>query len=86
VPGLGELPIVGRLFSNTNDTRQPTEIMLLITPRLRARSTRPEAGTVEFAAGTEASTGVPRLGGAPIAPIPASRRRRARRRTPPARR
>jgi general secretion pathway protein D len=70
VPGMGELPIVGRLFSNTNDTRNRTEIMLLITPRLARALARPDASTVEFAAGTEASTGVPRLGGAPIAPIP----------------
>jgi hypothetical protein len=27
---------------------------------------RPEAGAVEFAAGTEASTGTPRLGAAPL--------------------
>jgi general secretion pathway protein D len=71
VPGLGELPIVGRLFSNTNDTRNRTEIMLLITPHLARALIRPDASSVEFAAGTEASTGVPRLGGAPLAPIPA---------------
>ncbi|HEY1289209.1 MAG TPA: secretin N-terminal domain-containing protein, partial [Burkholderiales bacterium] len=70
VPGMGNLPIVGRLFSNTNDTRNRTEIMLLITPHLARALQRPEAGTVEFAAGTEAATGTPRLGGAPIAPIP----------------
>ena len=70
VPGMGDLPVVGRLFSNTNDTRNRTEIMLLITPHLARALTRPEAGTVEFAAGTEAATGTPRLGGAPLAPIP----------------
>ena len=69
VPGMGELPIVGRLFSNTNETRNRTEIMLLITPRLARALTRPEAGAVEFAAGTEAATGTPRLGGAPLAPF-----------------
>jgi general secretion pathway protein D len=70
VPGLGELPIIGRLFSNTNETRNRTEIMLLITPRLARALTRPEAGAVEFAAGTEAATGGgPRLGAAPLAPI-----------------
>jgi general secretion pathway protein D len=69
VPGLGELPIAGRLFSNTTDTRNRTEIMLLITPRLARALTRPDAGTVEFAAGTEAATGTPRLGAAPLAPI-----------------
>jgi general secretion pathway protein D len=71
VPGLGELPVLGRLFSNTNDTRNRTEIMLLITPHLARALVRPDASSVEFAAGTEASTGVPRLGGAPLAPIPA---------------
>ncbi len=71
VPGLGELPIVGRLFSSTNDTRNRTEIMLLITPHLARALIRPDASSVEFAAGTEAATGTPRLGGAPIAPIPA---------------
>mgnify|MGYP001381462006 CR=1 FL=1 len=66
VPGLGELPVVGRLFSSTSDTRNRTEIVLLITPRLMRSLARPEAGSVEFAAGTEAATGVPRLGGAPF--------------------
>ncbi len=57
VPGLGELPVLGRLFSNTNETASRTEIMLLITPRLMRSLARPEARSVEFAAGTEASTG-----------------------------
>jgi general secretion pathway protein D len=69
VPGVGELPVLGRLFSNTNETRNRTEIMLLITPRLARALTRPEAGAVEFAAGTEAATGAPRLGAAPLAPF-----------------
>jgi general secretion pathway protein D len=66
VPGLGELPIVGRLFSSTSDTNNRTEIVLLITPRLQRTLARPEASSVEFAAGTEAATGLPRLGGAPV--------------------
>ncbi|HYN14010.1 MAG TPA: hypothetical protein VET51_15310 [Burkholderiales bacterium] len=69
VPGLGELPVAGRLFSHTSDTKLRTEIVLLITPRLLRTLARPEAGSVEFAAGTEAATGAPRLGGAP-SPIP----------------
>jgi general secretion pathway protein D len=72
VPGLGEMPVLGRLFSNQRDTRNRTEIVLLITPRLMRSLARPDAGSVEFAAGTEAATGVPRLGGAPfVAPAPA---------------
>lgn len=57
VPGLGDLPVVGRLFSSTGDTRAKTDIMLLITPRLVRTLARPGAGQVEFAAGTEASLG-----------------------------
>lgn len=73
VPGLGELPVLGRLFSHTSDNKSRSEIVLLITPRLVRTLARPEAGAVEFAAGTEASTGTPRLGAAPLAipPVPA---------------
>jgi len=62
VPGVGELPVVGRLFSNTSDNKTRTEIVLLITPRLMRTLARPDASSIEFAAGTEASTGAPRLG------------------------
>jgi general secretion pathway protein D len=57
VPGLGELPMIGRLFSNTTDNRVKTEIVLLITPRLLRQIARPDAASVEFAAGTESSSG-----------------------------
>jgi general secretion pathway protein D len=57
VPGLGELPVLGRLFSHTRDTANRSEIVLLITPRIVRTLARPDAGTVEFAAGTEASSG-----------------------------
>jgi general secretion pathway protein D len=59
VPGIGELPVVGRLFSSTSDSTTKTEIMLLITPRLVRTLARPDARSVEFAAGTEASSGSP---------------------------
>ncbi|HET7366102.1 MAG TPA: tetratricopeptide repeat protein [Burkholderiales bacterium] len=72
VPGLGELPIAGRLFSHTLDNNSRTEIVLLITPHLARTLARPDAASVEFAAGTEASTGTPRLGAAPILPAGAS--------------
>ena len=71
VPGLGELPVIGRLFSNTTENRTKTEIVLLITPRLLRQIARPDAASVEFAAGTESSSGTPRLGGAsPIIGVP----------------
>jgi general secretion pathway protein D len=59
VPGVGDLPTVGRLFSATRDSTTKTEIVLLITPRLKRTLARPGARSLEFAAGTEASTGVP---------------------------
>jgi general secretion pathway protein D len=70
VPGLGELPVLGRLFSSTSDSVAKTEIMLLITPRLLRTVARPGASALEFAAGTEASTGVAAAGGFAPAPAP----------------
>ncbi|SDK13791.1 general secretion pathway protein D [Methylophilus rhizosphaerae] len=34
VPGLGSLPIIGKLFSNDNQDKRKNEIVLLITPRI----------------------------------------------------
>ncbi|HQS82645.1 MAG TPA: type II secretion system protein D [Thiobacillus sp.] len=57
VPGLGDLPLLGRLFSNQRDERSKTEIVLLITPRvLRSDATRQPALT-EFHGGTENAIG-----------------------------
>lgn len=67
VPGLGDLPLLGRLFSSQRDERSKTEIVLLITPRvLRSDATRQPALT-EFRGGTENAIG----GGlsAPFAPV-----------------
>jgi len=55
VPGIGELPIVGRLFGSTRDSSDRTEIVLSITPRLIRTVQRPPAAASEFAAGTESS-------------------------------
>ncbi len=74
VPGLGDFPVLGRLFSSTSDTITKTEIVLLITPRLMRTIVRPDARTIEFAAGTEASSSGGPLGAASspssFAPIP----------------
>jgi len=56
VPGLGDMPVLGHLFSNNNNTNTKTEIVLLITPHLIRTLTRPEARITEFSAGTELST------------------------------
>lgn len=53
VPGLGDLPVVGRLFGSSRDEAQKTEIVLSITPRL-VRS-RPAPVRTEFDSGTDVS-------------------------------
>ena len=55
VPGLGDIPILGRLFSSQKDDRQKTEIVLSITPHLIRNIKRPEAAFNEFWSGTEMS-------------------------------
>jgi general secretion pathway protein D len=70
VPGLGELPMLGRLFSSTSDTRNKSQIVLLITPRIVRALQRPDARSVEFSAGTEPPAGGPSFGGMISAPAP----------------
>ena len=55
VPGLGEIPIIGRLFGSTNNDSQKTEIVLSITPHLIRNIQRPDAALSEFRAGTDSS-------------------------------
>src|SRR5260221_4644447 len=57
VPGIGDLPLIGRLFSSHNNTQTKTEIVLLITPRILRNIARPEFRFEEFASGTEAVIG-----------------------------
>lgn len=55
IPGLGELPILNRLFGSKTNDRAKTEIVLSITPRLIRNQQRPVSGGIEFDAGTDAS-------------------------------
>ncbi len=55
VPGLGELPLVGRLFGSQADDAIKSEIVLSITPRILRNVGSPDAASQEFEAGTEAS-------------------------------
>lgn len=57
VPGLGEIPVVGRLFGDQADDASKTEIVLSITPRIVRNLQRPERSMVEFESGTESSLG-----------------------------
>lgn len=56
VPGLGDLPIAGRLFSSQKDDYQRTELVLAITPRILRTAARPDVTQAEMWIGTEMST------------------------------
>ncbi len=75
LPGLGELPLVGRLFSGQSTNRSKTEIILLITPRVIRNVLRPDATDAEFAGGT-AGRGSPANIGAGVSLQQAPRARR----------
>ena len=68
VPGLAQLPLVGRLFSSNNDTLNKSEIVLLITPRVIRNIERPEVALQEFESGSEMEVGST----APAGPTPPS--------------
>lgn len=61
VPGVGELPVVGRLFGSQNDNAQRGEILLSITPRVVRSLRRAALAEAEFDAGTEISIGADSL-------------------------
>jgi general secretion pathway protein D len=67
VPGLGSLPILGRLFSNNNETKSKTEIVLLITPRIVRALVRPDHVASEYFSGTESAIGAQPLSIRPTA-------------------
>ena len=55
VPGLGEAPVVGALFSNHNNSRSKSEIVLSITPRIIRGPAITENAIRDIFSGTESS-------------------------------
>jgi general secretion pathway protein D len=53
ITGLGDIPILGRLFGSDHTTKDKSEIVLSITPRVIRSATRPSSETTEFWYGTE---------------------------------
>lgn len=53
LPGLGDIPLLGRLFSNQEDKKSKTEIVLAITPRIIGNISLPNAEVSEYWSGTE---------------------------------
>lgn len=52
LPGIGKIPLLGRLFSNTTDSKNKSEIVLLITPRIVRPYALPAPHVQEFISGT----------------------------------
>lgn len=63
VPGLGDLPILGRLFSNQSDTATHSELVLAITPRIIKNVRKPDLSESELWVGTENAPNLRRYGG-----------------------
>lgn len=55
IPGLGDMPMLGRLFGSKRDEGQKTELVLSITPRLVRNNRRPTLEQSEFSIGPEAA-------------------------------
>lgn len=80
VPGLGDIPVIGRLFGSRSSNKGKSEIVLSITPRIIRPTIRPAGNTTEFWYGTEANTrggpfasmqtSAPAAGAAALAPAP----------------
>ncbi|MGH8263647.1 MAG: secretin N-terminal domain-containing protein [Steroidobacteraceae bacterium] len=68
VPGLGDMPLIGRLFGSRLGNSEKNEIVLSITPRIVRAQPRASSENAEFYYGTEAQLrGTPLANGAPAA-------------------
>ena len=57
IPGLGDIPVLGKLFSTTEKAKGKSEVILTITPRVIRGLAAPEGGVQSFWSGTEESFG-----------------------------
>ena len=57
VPGLATLPFIGALFGLNSTTRNKTEVVLLITPRILRTLSLPDAAVTRMPGGTDSSPG-----------------------------
>jgi general secretion pathway protein D len=80
IPGLTQLPLIGRLFGLHGNSRNKTEIVMLITPRIVRNLALPDPADASLASGTEALPGAevlrlrPRAGAGVAAAGPGSPR------------
>lgn len=57
LPGLGDIPLLGRLFSNKSNERTKTDVILSITPHVIRNLPVQTAASAEVVIGTESSLG-----------------------------
>jgi general secretion pathway protein D len=57
IPGLNEIPLISKLFGNSQTNDNKTEIVLLVTPHVLRNVEPAGVGLQEFSAGTDASNG-----------------------------
>ena len=62
IPALGDIPLLGRLFSDHTSNTSKSEVVLSITPRVIRPKGRPSSDTTEFWFGTESRSGLTPLG------------------------
>lgn len=55
IPGLGDIPAIGALFTNYNNAKDRTDVLLTITPRVVRGWEQSPAAAREFFSGTESS-------------------------------
>jgi general secretion pathway protein D len=73
IPGLSQIPVVGRLFGSHNSDREKSEIVLSITPHIIRTQARAASDSTEFWYGTETrSRSTPFGGGGGFETSPAS--------------
>ena len=73
IPGLSQIPVVGRLFGSHNSDREKSEIVLSITPHIIRTQARAASDSTEFWYGTETrSRSTPFGGGRGFETSPAS--------------
>ncbi len=53
IPGLGDLPVIGKLFATTEKSKGKSDIVLTITPHVIRGLSAPEGGVQSFWSGTE---------------------------------
>lgn len=57
IPGLGDLPILGRLFSTHSDEKIKTELVLMITPHIVRQPVSPNSALTEYWVGSDLQAG-----------------------------